>query len=287
MSGGDWRGLELAVSRLLLHCGWSNVQIVGETGDKGADILAARSNPTEGQEAEGYIIQVEAVSGSKCIGTSAIDQVLQGQAHYGASVAVVATNGEFTHSAYKRRDSLLAQGFRLKLWNGTFLRALLHKWPEYSPGRRNLREYQKNIADLVEERHKAGATKALFVIATGLGKTVIAASVADHLYQRGLKRILVLCHTVDLANQLQQAFWAQIPKSIPTRLFMSGEPPVPQPGINFGLYQTLYGYLGGLDHHYHDCGAQRHRRTSGQGHPGPFRWREGLLSRGGPHGLGP
>ena len=28
---------------------------------------------------------------------------------------------------------------------------------------------------------------------------------------------------------------------------MDGEPPVPSDGINFGLYQTLFGYLGGID----------------------------------------
>lgn len=59
--------------------------------------------------------------------------------------------------------------------------------------------------------------------------------------------MLVLCHSVDLAFQLQQSFWSQISKRIPTRLFMDGEPPVPIDGINFGLYQTLYGYLGGVD----------------------------------------
>jgi hypothetical protein len=48
MAGGDWRALELAVSRLLLHCGWKNIQYVGESGDKGADVLAVRANPRKG-----------------------------------------------------------------------------------------------------------------------------------------------------------------------------------------------------------------------------------------------
>lgn len=40
MEGNDWRALELAVVRLLSHCGWRAVQDVGRSGDKGADILA-------------------------------------------------------------------------------------------------------------------------------------------------------------------------------------------------------------------------------------------------------
>ena len=33
MGGRDWKGLELAVFRLLEHCGWENLQYVGESGD--------------------------------------------------------------------------------------------------------------------------------------------------------------------------------------------------------------------------------------------------------------
>ena len=45
MDGRDWKGLELAVFRLLEHCGWENLQYVGESGDMGADILGVRFNP--------------------------------------------------------------------------------------------------------------------------------------------------------------------------------------------------------------------------------------------------
>ena len=44
-----------------------------------------------------------------------------------------------------------------------------------------------------------------------------------------------------------EEFWNQIPKTVPTRIFMDGEAPIPIEGINFGLYQTLHGYLGGID----------------------------------------
>ena len=48
MAGGDWRALELAVSRLLLHCGWKNIQYVGESGDKGGRCLSGEAEPLEG-----------------------------------------------------------------------------------------------------------------------------------------------------------------------------------------------------------------------------------------------
>lgn len=246
MAGGDWRALELAVSRLLLHCGWKNIQYVGESGDKGADVLAVRANPSKGID-DSYLIQVKAVNSISYVGKSAVDQAIKGQAYYKAKVVVVATNGDFTKSAYDRRDDLNRQGYDVRLWNGKFLTDLVSNWPEYSEEKRSPREYQSKIVDSVIRGYHSGRKKALFVVATGLGKTVIASSVADMLYSTGLKKILVLCHATDLAFQLQRSFWAQISKNIPTRIFMDGEPPVPSDGINFGLYQTLFGYLGGIE----------------------------------------
>jgi len=246
MGGGDWRALELAVSRLLLHCGWKNIQYVGESGDKGADVLAVRVNPSKGID-DSYLIQVKAVNSNSYVGKSAVDQAVKGQAYYKAKVVVVATNGDFTKSAYDRRDDLNRQGYDVRLWNGKFLTDLVSKWPEYSEEKRSPREYQSKIIDSVVRGYHSGRRKTLFVVATGLGKTVIASSVADILYSTGLRKILVLCHATDLVFQLQRSFWAQISKNIPTRIFMDGEPPVPSDGINFGLYQTLFGYLGGIE----------------------------------------
>ena len=246
MAGGDWRALELAVFRLLLHCGWKNIQYVGESGDKGADILAVRENSAKGAD-DSYLIQVKAVNSYSYVGKTAVDQAVKGQAYYKAKVVVVATNGEFTKSAYDRRDDLKRHGYDVRLWNGQFLTGLVSKWPEYSNEKRAPREYQLKIVSSVIKGFHSGRRKALFVVATGLGKTVIASLVADLLYSTGLKKILVLCHSIDLAFQLQESFWAQISKTIPTRIFMDGEPPVPSDGINFGLYQTLFGYLGGIE----------------------------------------
>jgi superfamily II DNA or RNA helicase len=246
MAGGDWRALELAVSRLLLHCGWKNIQYVGESGDKGADVLAVRENPSKRID-DSYLIQVKAVNSNSYVGKHAVDQALKGQTYYKAKVVVVATNGDFTKSAYDRRDELNRQGYDVRLWNGKFLTDLVSKWSEYSEEKRAPREYQSKIVDSILKSFHNGRRKALFVVATGLGKTVIASSIADLLYSAGLKKILVLCHATDLAIQLQQSFWPQISKKIPTRIFMDGEPPVPSDGINFGLYQTLFGYLGGIE----------------------------------------
>ena len=85
------------------------------------------------------------------------------------------------------------------------------------------------------------------MVATGLGKTVIAGEIASRLWDRGCRKILVLCHAQDLALQLEQGFWPQLGKSVPTRYFFDGMPPLVYEGVNFGLYQSLVGYLNGIE----------------------------------------
>jgi superfamily II DNA or RNA helicase len=245
MEGRNWRALELAVARLVSHCGWHSVQDVGGSGDKGADILAVRTSAEN--KSESYLFQVKAVSGISYVGLPAIEQALIGQSHYRTKIVIVVTNGEYTDTVFSHVKRLRNDGFDIRLWNGAFLRQLLEQWPEYQPTRKDLRKYQNRIVQKIVDRFDDGLKKSFFIVATGLGKTVIASTATDLLMQKGLKKVLVLCHSVDLAHQLQKEFWTQISKSIPTRLFSGGEAPIPIEGLNFGLYQTLYGYLGGLD----------------------------------------
>ena len=46
MTGVNWRALERAVARLISHCGWEDVVVVGETNDKGADVMGNRLGKT-------------------------------------------------------------------------------------------------------------------------------------------------------------------------------------------------------------------------------------------------
>jgi superfamily II DNA or RNA helicase len=243
MSGLDWRGLEVSTCRLMAHCGWKNVQDIARSGDRGADILAVKPGDLD----QTWLVQVKAVSQGNYVSSAAIQQALDAQDFYRSDVVVIATNGDFHNSAYVRAEALRRGGVNVRLWNGAFLSGLQDRAPNFSIGRRDLRNYQSEISDKVIGRIEMKEKRSLFVVATGLGKTVIASSIAQRAFDAGLKRILVLCHAVDLAGQLQREFWAQISKEVPTRIFMDGEPPVPIDGINFGLYQTFIGYTGGVD----------------------------------------
>lgn len=244
MKGTDWRGLERAVARVMCHCGWRDVAVIGQAGDQGADIVGNRL--ARGQ-IETWVIQVKAVSRGAYVGVSAVDEVIRAQSLYRADVAAVATNGDFTSSAFARTRDLTDAQFHVRLWNGAFLRGLLEKWPEFNPMRSDLRPYQVDVVERVLDVFRSQKSRAYFVVATGLGKTTIAGEILQELWERGLRRQLVLCHTQDLALQLEQSIWSRISRDIPTSYFFGGRPPQLSEGLMVGLFQTLEGFLDSVD----------------------------------------
>lgn len=244
IKGTDWRALERTVARLMSHCGWRDVSIIGRSGDMGADIVGVRDQDGRPRS---WVVQVKAIAGGGYVGKAGLNEVMQAQSTYKAHIAALASNGDFFPSVYRRQEALKTAGFEVKLWNGTFLDGLLAKWPEKHSGNRPLRKYQSQIADKAVEIFDGGGRRAQYVVATGLGKTVIAGEIASRLWDKGCRKILVLCHARDLALQLEQGFWPQLPKSVPTRYFFDGMPPLLYEGVNFGLYQSLIGYLSGFE----------------------------------------
>ncbi len=250
-SGLNWKGFERFVARLILHLGWKEVSLIGAKGDQGGDVLATRKE--KDGTVKSWVIQCKSVSGTNYVSTKAIEEAVHASGKYGAQVIVVATNGEFTQSAVARKNELIHHNFDVRLWNGAFLSGLLDRSPRFSLNRRTLRKYQDEIVKKVLDAYENGEKRAFYIVATGLGKTVIAASIAQSLWERGCRRILVLCHATDLALQLEQGFWPYIEKDIPTSVFLNGLPPKTSEGISFGLYQSLAGYLGGLNEEQFDA----------------------------------
>ena len=243
-NGYNWKGLERVIARMMQHLGWNDINVIGGAGDKGGDVLATKP---EGAQVKSWVVQSKAVTGDRYIGPQALNEAINALSFYDANIAAVATNGEFTQTAIQRQEQLSQNGYTLKLWNGAFLSNLISQMPLDHAGFRKLRPYQYNIVQKVTSAYDEGRKRAFYIVATGLGKTVIAATIARNLWDRGCRRILVLCHATDLALQLEQGFWPQLTKEVPTSVFFDGLPPRDTEGIAFGLYQSLYGYLPGID----------------------------------------
>ena len=227
------------VERLLLHLGFSDVINIDGPNDRGGDILATR----RGQR---WVFQAK-WKASAAVPSTAIDEVTEAKSYYGADRAVVVTNSRFGPSVIRRRDELRRVGQRVELWSGKELvelygdeRAVAPRLPE-----RPLRQYQstafeKLVADL-DERGKA-----LLILATGLGKTVVGGEViARHLRHGSSNKVLVVAHTKELAEQLERALWYHIPKETRTQLLTGDFKPDDLRGITCATVASALGYVQG------------------------------------------
>ena len=122
---------------------------------------------------------------------------------------------------------------------------MAQKSPEFPSARRDLRDYQESAVELfVGALRETG--RGQVVLATGLGKTVVMSEATARLFADARVpdgRALVLAGTRELVDQLQRAFWDQLPKTIPTHRLIGGETPAFWEGITFATVQSAVARL--------------------------------------------
>lgn len=230
---GPWQSFERDVARLLLHNGFSEVQVVGRTGDKGADILATNQTGV-------WVVQCKHTTNSYPP-KSAIDEVLEAGKFYDADHLSVATSRPAGESFLRKRNDLKNLGLDVKIWAPEQLTKLANSATQFTTTKKSLRDYQQ---DSVERFRDAlvDTGRGQVVLATGLGKTVVMASTVQALFQEGCLpngRVLVLAHMKDLVSQLHFGFWSQISKEICTHQLSDGEWPTFWDGITFATFQSV------------------------------------------------
>ena len=225
------------VERLLWHTGFSSVTNVDGAGDQGADIVADRGGKR-------WVFQCKFKS-SGAVGEDAIEEVVRGLQAYGASCAAVVTNATFTRGAEEAQDrTAKLTGVEVKLVNGSLLEKL---WSDSECANRysqhELRPYQASAFSAVRHDLKVHG-RALLVLATGLGKTVVAGSCVEWVYsEQPNARVLVVAHAKELVEQLERAMWRHLPKSCPTQLLTGDSRPVLLDGLTCATIQSGLAYV--------------------------------------------
>ena len=230
---GPWQAFERAIARLIQHAGFSNVALVGGSGDHGADVVALG-------QGKRWVLQAK-FRGTGGVDSSGAREAVNAVAKYDASVAVLASNTYFTEDAYRCKKEQEELGFDLRLWNGRYLLDYFEKIPEDSKAIRELRDYQIRAVDEVERRRGQGERRALVIMATGLGKSMIANQlIVNELRRNQYQEVLVLAHMTDLVRQLEQSSWSQLGKQHSTHLWTDGERPAYRGGVVFATWQSLF-----------------------------------------------
>lgn len=234
LQNGPWQELERNVARFLMHGGWTDVKVVGRSGDGGADVIALDKGNRR------WVFQCKHTTRA-AIGTEAITEVRKAGRLYEADALCVVTSRPPTKTFDNELKRLQAGGLEIYHLGPARLLEQVEEIDDYILGRPLPRPYQEQAVEAVRNA-LIDSGKAQLVLATGLGKTVVMAEVVDDLLNDGLLgegRVLVIAHTIPLINQLLLSFWRQIPKSISTHRLGANERPTSYDGLTFAMIQTL------------------------------------------------
>ncbi len=234
---GPWQAFERDVARLLVCNGFEDVRLVAGTGDHGADVLGVKNG-------ELWVIQCKFTT-SGYPPASAVNEVGEAARFYKADRIYVASSRRAGPAIYEAIGRWRSLGVEIGILEPAVLLELARRSPEYSVHRRTLRDYQEDAVErLVGTLRETG--RGQVVLATGLGKTVVLAESVSHLFRDGAVlggQALVLAGTRELVDQLQRAFWDQLPKWIPTQRLIGGESPNSWDGVTFATVQSTVSRL--------------------------------------------
>ena len=230
-----WQAFERMLSRLLICEGYENVRQVGGTGDHGADVIASKYNKR-------WLIQAK--RWKKPVGISVLQETLRSLTDYKATIPVIASSNGFDTDLKMQQTILHSQNIPLQLWDES---ALLKKASKLEPGKiintRKPRDYQEDaIVNIVKPFFDNYTNRALIVLATGLGKTFVAAEAMKRINATKPIRVLVLAHTNSLVYQLERAFWPFLTPEQSTYVWNGYEHPNMSGGYDFvfACIDTVY-----------------------------------------------
>jgi len=222
----EW--FERQVMRCLAFAGWQDLRHVGRAWDGGADITGVFSG-------ERRVIQVKANKGPSS--TKAIRDVERASAIYGVRKGLAVALGGWTDTAKKLASKY---GDELRLVSGLQLIAAMKRYPVFLPGSRTLYKFQEDAVNALFSSRERGHINSLITMATGLGKTVVAAEYIGKIISSDPNiKILVLAHSEDILKQSERSFWQHLPKSVSTHQLNGREVPHRNDGITFATFQTI------------------------------------------------
>ncbi|WP_225096269.1 DEAD/DEAH box helicase family protein [Streptomyces sp. CoH27] len=222
LAGTGWQAFERTVQRLLIARGYTGVQLVGASGDGGADVIGTLNGRR-------WLFQVK--RWKTPVGPEVIAQTISACRRYDADIPVVVSLNGFETSVRAQREHLAANGVPLQLWDRRALMRQAERIPINSLSQRlpehyQLRSYQERAVNQSMGELVNGSRSALVVLATGLGKTFVAAEFYRRFHaSRPSAKTLVLAHRNELVYQLEKSFWPMLPSSVSTVVWNGYERP--------------------------------------------------------------
>lgn len=239
MNNMTWQAFERNLCRLLTYEGYDNVRLVGQTGDHGADVTGNKAGKK-------WLFQAK--HWKKPVGLDVAQETINAVYEYKADIPVIVSSNGFDAAVKSYQSTLLARKIPLQLWDSNTLVSRTKRLPDKTYNTKEPRDYQSPAIDEIVNAYFAGdGNRALVVMATGLGKTFVAAESVRRIRANNPCKVLVCAHTNDLVYQLEKAFWPFLKPSEKTLIWNSYERPTAEmldgAGMTFACVDSVSGWI--------------------------------------------
>ncbi len=233
--GLDGEAFEHILRTLLVSQGFTNIKLTPKTADFGADIIA---------EKDGRKSAIQAKRSTSPVGLPAVQQVLGALHYYSCDNALVISNATFTSNAKK-----LAEKAAVTLVD----RPILKRWINQlklgeRPAAITPHPHQVRALDALKNERRQRANKALVIMASGLGKTYVAAFDCLN-FENSVGRpcrTLYLAHQSVILEQAKRSFISVFGKNRSYGRF-DGELREKGKEFTFATFQSFYNSLSAID----------------------------------------
>jgi len=251
LSKGPWQAFERSIARLLAHSGWELNEVVGGTGDNGADIIAAYRTP-EGQLVE-FIYQAKFSENNKPLSEDIVGDLRRAMEYYEIERGVAVSNRIFSENQDLKLQTLIGLGYKIDTFISKGIFEAYNSLPPWAAEKRALKQYQFEALGKIQHAYLRGDKTALVCLATGLGKTFVAACFLRWLYENNANlNVLILANTRALIEQFDRSIWSNLPKWIATHLLYDGEKPSFNEGVTLSTFQSFQSYGKNIDPFFYD-----------------------------------
>lgn len=239
MNNMTWQAFERNLCRLLTYEGYDNVRLVGQTGDHGADVTGNKAGKK-------WLFQAK--HWKKPVGLDVAQETINAVYEYKADIPVIVSSNGFDAAVKSYQSTLLARKIPLQLWDSNTLVSRTKRLPDKTYNTKEPRDYQSTAIDEIVNAYFAGdGNRALVVMATGLGKTFVAAESVRRIRANNPCKVLVCAHTNDLVYQLEKAFWPFLKPSEKTLIWNSYERPTAEmldgADMTFACVDSVSGWI--------------------------------------------
>lgn len=251
LSKGPWQAFERAIARLLLHSGWETNEIVGGSGDHGADIIATYRGEN-GQVLE-YIYQAKFSGNNIPLSVDIIGDLKRAMEYYQIEIGVAVSNRVLADSQKLKLKTLLGTGYKIETFFSNNIFEAYSALPPWAPEKRVLKQYQYEGLGKLQQAYLRGDKQGLICLATGLGKTFVAASFLRWLYENNQNiNVLILANSKSLIEQFDRSIWTNLPKWIATHLVYDSEKPAFHEGVTLSTFQSFQEFYKTTNNFYYD-----------------------------------